>query len=94
MNELSFSKEELEAAAAAAAEMRREVDEWVAWLRSPEGRRWTDQQIQEATAIAEGFKKDCDAGKYALTAEELEALRRDGVLRNCHTRKSGGKPYD
>ncbi len=52
------------------------------------------QVLQEARTIAEKFKQDCAAGKYALSPSELEQLRRDGVLVKCHPIKSGGVTSD
>lgn len=94
LNDSLFSAAELEKIAADAAEMQREVDEYVEWLRSPDGRAWVAQVLQEARTIAEKFKQDCAAGKYALSPSELEQLRRDGVLVKCHPIKSGGVTSD
>lgn len=79
-----FMPDELEAVAAAVAEMRREADAYCEWLRSPEGQAWTDQQIRAGRAMAEEFKAEIAAGKYALSADELDQLRRDGILRKCY----------
>lgn len=87
---LGLTLDEQERITADVAEMQQGVDEWIAWLRSPEGVAWTTQQIQEATAIAEKIKRECTAGKYALSPSEFEQLRRDGILRKCHTPKRGG----
>lgn len=40
--------------------------------------------------LAEKIKRECAAGKYALSPSEFEQLRRDGILRKCHTPKRGG----
>lgn len=71
------------------AEMQREVDELQAWLHSPEGEAWVDQQLQEAFEISEKFQGDCAAGKYALTPDELEQLLAEGRLVKCHPIKRG-----
>ena len=55
-----------------------------AWLKSPEGRAWGEQQIKEAVAIAEEFAAEVKAGKFDLTPAELEQLNRDGTLGKCH----------
>lgn len=86
---LELTPEEQERIDADVAEMQREVDEWIAWLRSPEGRIWTDRQVQEGIAMVEKLKRECATGKYALSPSELEQLRRDGILRKCHTQKRG-----
>lgn len=72
-----FTPEELAAMAASAAAARREADAYCEWLRSPEGRAWGDQVLQEARAMAEKFKQDCVTGKFGLSADELDQLRRD-----------------
>lgn len=87
-----LTPEEQERITADVAEMQREADEWIAWLRSPEGEAWTAQQIQEAAAIAEEFKQECASGKYALSPAELEQLRRDGIF--VSHRKKGGSGHD
>ena len=66
------------------AEMQREVDELQAWLHSPEGEAWVDQQLREADEMALDFQRACAAGKYALTSDELEQLRRNGVFVSHH----------
>lgn len=75
-----FTPEELAAIAVEVAEAQREADAYYEWLRSPDGKAWTDQQIQEATAMVEKFKQECASGKYALSPAELEQLRREGIL--------------
>ena len=60
-----------------AKEAQREFDEYCEWLRSPEGRAWEDQVLQECRSMAEEFKQDCAAGKFGLSADELAKLRRD-----------------
>ena len=72
-----FTPEEQEQIAAAAEEAQRFASEYVAWLRSPGGRAWGDQVLQECRAMAEEFKQDCAAGKYALSADELAQLHQD-----------------
>lgn len=66
------------------AEMQREVDELQAWLHSPEGEAWVDQQLREADEMALDFQRACAAGKYELSPDEIEQLLADGELRKCH----------
>ena len=75
-----FTPEELEAVAAAVEEMRMEADIYCEWLRSPEGQAWTDQQIREGRAMVEEFEAEIAAGKYSLSADELEQLRWEGIF--------------
>ena len=75
-----FTPEDLKAAAATAEEMLREADAWAAQLQTPEAKAEYAALAKELVEMAEAFKRDCDAGKYALTAEELEELRREGIL--------------
>ena len=75
-----FTPEELKAVGAAAEEMRREADAWAAQLLTPAAKAEYAALAKELVEMAEAFKRDFDAGKYALTAEELEQLRQDGIL--------------
>lgn len=75
-----FTPEELKAAVAAAKEMRREADAWAAQLRTPAAKAEYAALAKELVEMAEALKRDCAAGKYALTAEEIEELRREGIL--------------
>lgn len=51
-------------------------------------------ELDQLRQDAEAFTKEARTGKFDLTPAELEQLQRDGVLRKCHTRKSGGEPDD
>ena len=62
------------------AEMQREVDELQAWLHSPEGEAWVDQQLREADEMALDFQRACAAGEYALSPAEIEQLLAEGRL--------------
>lgn len=84
-----FTPEELKAAGAAAKEMRWEADAWAAQLRTPAAKAEYAALAKELVEMAEALKRDCAAGKYALSPSELEQLRRDGILRKCHTQKRG-----
>lgn len=75
-----FTPEELAAAGAAAAEMQQEFDAWTAQLQTPEAKAEYAALAKELVEMAEAFKRDCAAGKYDLTAEEIEELRREGIL--------------
>ena len=79
-----FTSAELEAMVASAMEAQREFGAFAEWLQSPDGKAWVDQQVQEATTIAENFQRECAAGKYVLSPDELEQLRRDGVFVSHH----------
>lgn len=70
-------------------EMSQEFDDLAAWLKSPEGKAWADQQMKEAAVLAEKFAAEVKAGKFGLTPAELEQLNRDGFLRKCHPIKRG-----
>lgn len=65
-------------------EMAQEFDDLNAWLKSPEGQAWAEQQMKEAAVLAEEFAAEVRAGKYNLSPAELEQLNRDGFLRKCH----------
>lgn len=84
-----FAPEELAAAAAAAVEMRRELDEFAAQLQTPAAKAEAAALAKELVEMAEAIKRDCATEKYALSPSELEQLRRDGVFVKCHTRKRG-----
>lgn len=71
--------------------MSQEFDNLAAWLKSPEGQVWAEQQMKEAATLAEEFAAEAKAGKFDLTPAELEQLNRDGFLRKCHPIKRGGK---
>lgn len=86
-----FSPEEEEQIIADARELQKEYDDLAAWLKSPEGRSWGEQQIKEAVAIAEEFSAEVKAGKFDLTPAELEQLRQGSVVRKCHPIKRGGQ---
>ncbi len=85
-----FTPEELAAMAAEAAEARREFDAWAEQLQTPEAKAEYAALAKELMDMAEALKRDCAAGKYALSPAELEQLQRDGILVKCHTIKSGG----
>ena len=85
-----FTPEDMRKMAAEAEDAQREAYAYCEWLRSPEGKAWTAQQIQEATAIAEEFKAEIEVGKYDLAPAELEQLRRDGIF--VSHRKKGEQP--
>lgn len=70
-------------------EMAQEFDDLNAWLKSPEGQAWAEQQMKEAAVLAEEFAAEVKAGKFDLTPAELERLNRDGLLRKCHPIKRG-----
>lgn len=77
MNEPLFSAAELAKTATEAEEAQREADAYCEWLRSPEGRAWADQVLQEARAMAAEFEAEIAAGKFTLSADGLDQLRRD-----------------
>lgn len=81
LNEPLFSAAELEKATADAAEIQHEADKFLVWLQTPEGKSWAAQQLQEATEIAEKFQRECTAGEYALSPDEIEQLLAEGQLR-------------
>lgn len=85
-----FTPEELAAIAAEAAEAKREFDAWAEQLQTPEAKAEYAALAKELVDMAEALKRDCAAGKYALSPTELEQLQRDGILVKCHTIKSGG----
>lgn len=95
----TLTPEEQAAISADIEQLQRDADEWVSWMRSPEGRAWIDRQMQEATEMAREFAEEVKSGKYALSREELEQLRRDGILMKNHHRtvtpkKEGGGDGD
>ncbi len=75
-----FIPEELAAMAAEAAEAQREFDAWGEQLQTPEAKAEYAALAKELVEMSEALKRDCAAGKYALTAEEIEELRREGIL--------------
>ena len=75
-----FTPEELAAAAAAAEEMWRELDEFAAQLQTPAAKAEAAALAKELVEMVEAVKRDCASGKYALFLAELEQLRRDGIL--------------
>jgi len=75
-----FTPEDLAEAASAAAEMQREFEEFAAQLQTPEAKEEYAALARDASEMWEGFRRDCAAGRYALTPAELEQLRRDGIL--------------
>lgn len=75
-----FTTAELEEISASAAEIQQEADKFLAWLQSPEGKAWTDQQLHEAIEMAENFQRKCEAGEYDLSLIELEQLLAEGHL--------------
>lgn len=79
-----FTTAELEEISAGVAEIQQEADKFLAWLQSPEGKAWTDQQLHEAIELAENFQRECTAGGYALSLAELEQLLSEGRLVKCH----------
>ena len=79
---------DIEELARVALEMQREADEFQAWLHSPEGKVWVDQEIREINEIVEKFQMECADGKYALAPDELEQICRDGVFMS-HRKKGG-----
>lgn len=72
-----FTPEELAAMVAKATEAQREFDAYCQWLRSPEGKAWADQVLQEVRTMAVAFEADCASGKYTLTDDELDQLLQD-----------------
>lgn len=84
-----LTPEEQEKLLADVREMAWEYDDIVAWLKSPEGVAWGEQQVKEAVALAEEFAAEVKAGKFDLSPTELEQLNRDGFLRKCHPIKRG-----
>ena len=89
MNEPLFSAVELEKIAAEVAEAQRKFDAWAAQLQTPTAKAEAATLAQELAATWEAFTQDCAAGQYDLTPAELAQLRRDGILRKCHTVKRG-----
>ena len=84
-----FTPEEREAIVTSAMEAQREFDAFAEWIQSPDGKAWAVQQLQEIIEIAEKFQRDCSAGKYELSPDEIEQLLAEGRLVKCHPIKRG-----
>ena len=52
-------------------EMEQELNDLSAWLQSPEGQAWGEQQMEEVPAMAEEFAGVGDAGKHDRTPAGL-----------------------
>lgn len=87
-----FTPEEMAAMADEAAEAQREFDAWAAQLQTPEAKAEYAALAKELVEMAEALKRDCAAGKYALSADELDQLRRDDIF--VSHRKKGGSGHD
>ena len=75
-----FTPEELAQARAVAEEARQEFDAWAAQLQTPAAKAEAVVLAQEAATTWIAFAQDCASEKYALSAAELEKLRRDGIF--------------